>query len=347
MSNDIKTTNSFCMKESEITKALEIALEKNGKRTTYKSRTGSLLFFNDNYISTIFAERFKIEYNRGAFESAFSIVTNGVGNEASKINSLTSSSLLSLLFFYPLFGNENQDLYIEISINGIKYRFVEAFYEVRNKVVGYPSCIDVVLKSTDGTLLFLESKFTEFLDDRKKSKSYGSSYFDLYKSIKSYLEEGGLTVNKGADGSLVIESSAETYIEGIKQNISHLIGLVKGPQDVIDGSYDADYLNRYKLAYETAKKTNRLFYGTILFNSCSIVPEAQKYYNQYVELYENIIGKNSNNIIREIFSWCKLAKDFSITVYEKPITYQELFSWNPTYMEVLSHEIKYFYGFID
>ena len=96
---------------------------------------------------------------RGLFESA----TSGDGNEKSRILTLHSSSLLAFLCFNGVANHP-------ITIDGIVYD--EVMFEVKNDVIdaslGKPSNIDVLLMGDNRKkLLFLESKFTEYLSGGK------------------------------------------------------------------------------------------------------------------------------------------------------------------------------------
>lgn len=330
------------MKESNISKQLAEKMSEKPLFNTFRSRSGSILHFNENYISSLYAERFDIKENLEQFEKAFQIVTSGVGNEAAKINSLISSSLLSLLIFHKLFENESDEILLKLNLNGKKYTFNKALFEVRNRVIGYPSCVDIVLKGTDGTLLFLESKFTEYIDDINYSETYGVGYCPLYADIRDCLDNAGLTVETSEKALILRSTCSKRYIEGIKQSVSHLIGLVRGPQNVVDGPYDESYLEEYKTLYKQAPK---LIYVTILFDSSRILPEAGDAYTDYVNLYENTIGRNGDKIVSEIKKRFDPCSTSVIEVLPTPITYQELLNQNISYKENLSDKILNFYQF--
>ena len=103
------------------------------------------------------------ESARGLFEAA----TSGDGNEKSRILTLHSSSLLAFLCFNGVANHP-------ITIDGIVYD--EVMFEVKNDVIdaslGKPSNIDVLLMGDNRKkLLFLESKFTEYLSGGKVTLS--------------------------------------------------------------------------------------------------------------------------------------------------------------------------------
>lgn len=327
------------MKESKISRALAKELVSNSGIKTFESKSHSLLLFNENYISSLFSERFDVGADYEQFEQAFRIVTNGVGNEIAKINSVISSSLLSLLVLYKLFNNKSDNISLHLKLNNQDYIFTQALFEVRNKVIGYPSCVDVVLKATDGTLLFLESKFTEYLDSRKPSEKYGSGYCRLYNNLKEVFKTADLSVKTDDDALVIDANGGEKYIEGIKQSISHLIGLVQGPQQSNDETYE-DVYKEYLPLYQSAP---RLIYGTVLFDPSKILPESAVAFNDYIHLYEKAIGNNGERIVSEIKAQFKSEYNPVIEVLRTPITYQQILKDNETYKKKIPDRILEFY----
>ena len=67
-----------------------------------RTSSGNLFFPNESYAND-YVDLFCLHDRKDRFIEAFKIVTHGVGSEVLKVNSLISSSLLSLLTFYPLF----------------------------------------------------------------------------------------------------------------------------------------------------------------------------------------------------------------------------------------------------
>lgn len=314
-----------------------------------KNNLRSRLIVEENWYASPFKKRFGITDNdKERFDEAFGIVISGVGGELTKINSAISSSLLSLLFFYKLF-KLSDDSTLCIKIGGKEYNKV--FFEVRNKCVGFPSCVDVVLQSTkEKTLLFLESKFTEYIGGVSNAETYGKSYFDLYNDniIKGLLENQGIEIDKSSKGELVLKckNGERKYIEGIKQSICHLIGLVQGPQKVKEensGPYYDEYIE-YQNAFKDAET---LIYGTILFDPNIILGEEIDKYNEYRHLYSHIIGKNGSEILQAIKAWKKLKEEDinKIKVLPTPLTYQDIIKENPDYLSMLPNPIKEYYGF--
>lgn len=299
-----------------------------------KSTSGVPLFFEESMLSDMFAAKFDID-DVELFNAAFQIVTSGVGDEIRKINSVASSALLSLLIFYPLFVKGQKS--ISFDINGQKVVFDKSFFEVRNMVVRRPSCVDVVLQSKDGrTLLFLESKLSEFIDSTTCKAKYGKSYYPLYDALSKKGLIGSIKPVE-SNNKMMLLSDKECYIEGIKQSISHLIGILRGPKLESDLGYPKEYLDEYLKAYRDAES---VIYGTMLYNPNSLCVGIDKY-DDYVELYSDIIGKNGDEIVNQILSW-KNIRDFrkKVVVLKQPLTYHTI---SEDYLSQLSKSIRNFY----
>lgn len=316
------------------------------------------MFFPKDYISEKYINLFGIT-DRRSFVQAFDIVAYGQGSEIAKINSLQSSSLLSLLVFHPLFNGSA----CPIVIDGTKYN--RCFFEIKNNVIRLPSCIDVVLWSEEEKkLLFLESKFTEY-NALEKKQSYGIGYLDLYRDLQQnqvfypYLsvaenaEKHNDSDNAEVAKKMEIISADDNkkYIEGIKQSISHLIGIVRGPYCHTNEAYPKSYLEDYVNVYQQA---NELIYGTILFDPHQFDPHDElkesENFDNYFRLYRDIIGRKGNLIVDLIRSWCSnkysvYDKEKKITVLSDPLTYQNVAHHSPSYFESLPSQVLDFYGF--
>lgn len=309
-------------------------------------------FFDSTILARKYAKLFGINPDKNWIE-AFRIVTEGQGGEISKINSLISSSLLSLLVFHKLFNNANSNISIKIPDDAVRnYRFNRCFYEIRNKVITSPSCVDVVLYSeNDNILLFLESKFTEYFSVHKK-KDYGQGYISLYKDYLQNALSGYIEIEDELNGEkrLLLKSSDKKpiYIEGIKQTISHLIGLVRGPYEGGGGYYPEPYYTEYNKIFKDPEV--KLYYGTILYDPTRIMPKCDQYVS-FNSLYQNIIAGHASEILKGICDWNdKINKDAnseskskSITILKSPITYQSLFE-NGINDSLLTNEVKDFYS---
>ena len=121
-----------------------------------------------------------------------------------------------------------------------------------------------------------------------------------------------------SDGKIIFDGSkikfkegGKAYFEGIKQSISHLIGLVQGPSLSRKGVYyPEEYLQAYQNCYKSAKT---IYYATIILNPLMIGVHAGNddfnKYEGYVKLYSDIIGKHGGKILECIRNWPKLKKD--------------------------------------
>lgn len=315
-------------------KTIADALAKNIERPNSPTSKGGVpLFFEEINYSDKYAELFGIEKSE-LFNRAFKSVTEGVGGEINKINSVESSALLGLLAFFPLYSKQCA---LTISLPELgKVTFNRCFYEVRNKVIGFPSCVDVALQSEDGKiLLYLESKLSEY-EEIDTEMSYGISYHELYKNLTDMLNAVSFkeSVNDKED-EMVLKSDNAVYIEGIKQTISHLIGLVKGPQHKMDAFYDSI---EYEKAYSDAET---LVYGTILFNPNAIGIDSNSF-ESYKCLYENF-AKAKDSILVAIRKWAnKSDRNKNIIILPEVQTYQCFFPQE--YLSNLSEKVRKFYA---
>ena len=155
--------------------------------------------------------------NEELFKDKFYMTVSGSGDEGSgeqnaKILEAHSSSLLSLLFFYNVDKKG-----ITIKCNDEDIHFNKSYFEFKNKVIEYPSNMDVVLLSEkDNVILFLESKFTEYLSISNKSKAISSSYLNekyrskvIYNALKDkYNVEIAEDKSKN---EFIIQSNTMTY----------------------------------------------------------------------------------------------------------------------------------------
>ncbi len=305
-----------------------------------RSKSGSELLFGSDSFAALFIERFGITAeNKEAFNAAFRDVTEGGGNEITKINSVNSSALLQLLVFYKLYSRKVGQ-HLSMTIKGETIYFDKAFFEVRNNVIGRPSCVDVALVSNDGgTILFLESKLTEMFEGSTLENEYGKSYKSLYwrTAIEEALKDGGIKVDADATNLILSSEDNLQYLEGIKQTISHLIGLVRGPQGTDDQ-------REYQEAYENAK---RLIYSPILYDTRTILNEDYDESSKFAVLYNTVIGKNCTHILETIKIWvmrkgykCE-GSNKKIEICPSVLTYQNIMKENPSWLD---EKVKTYYG---
>lgn len=321
-----------------ISKHIVARLNENANHAGISLANNKYLFSTEDGCCSIkLAEIFHIPDTQ-RFCRAFSAVTNGVGNEIRKINNIKSSSLLSLLVFHQLFDNDSDDTFLKLTLNGHEYEFRRCFFEVKNRVIRFPSSVDIVLVATDGTLLFLEAKFLEPLDHARKSKQYGKSYLELYKSLEPYFSKSGLSIKYDNERpSIEFDNGNCGYIEGIKQAISHLIGITRGYKDG-HTSNQVEYIKAYN-------DSSLLIFGTLLFDTEAIINSRDdaSVCRDYSNLYTNTFGKFGNQLLSIINDKFQSSESKIIKVLNTPLTYQEVLHKNPQYD--LPAPIKILYKF--
>ena len=167
------------------------------------------------------------------------------------------------------------------------------------------------MKNKDGDILFIESKFTEYLD--KESPNIKIAYFDTYKKLlplipnrplqlvfpKIFKEDGvemvGFTIQPTSKSKIY----NQLYLSGIKQCISHLIGIANGPVDPEEKCW-------------VGIDVKKIQFATI----CYRIPSDQ--FNAYRSFYAKTIGQFNEPSIKNFFQ-------NRVSVIEKILTYQEIF----------------------
>lgn len=190
------------------------------------------------------AELFGIRH-RDLFKEKFAQSCGGDGQERERIAVLHSSALCALLFFY----NVSEENPYRMEIEGETYTFTFSRFEYQNIVIKdrKPSNVDVVLIGTGSSgkpaVLFLESKFSEYYEGTGKRLEVATAYLDdrygnvLYR--KSSLEKMGLDrITREGDETFTLCSKETCYLEGLKQMISHYIG-IRNLCEKPDGREDA------------------------------------------------------------------------------------------------------------
>lgn len=171
--------------------------------------------------------------DKDLFRQKFKQSISGNGQELKRIATVHSSSLCALLFFYNV-STENP---YTMEIEGEEYIFTYSRFEYQNKVIEgrNPSNMDVVLvgkqKNTElPVVLFLESKFSEYFERLEKQLEISTEYLKNNYSEPIYrsncMEEMGLHITERPDDkNFLLVSDKICYIEGIKQIISHYVGV--------------------------------------------------------------------------------------------------------------------------
>ena len=263
------------------------------------------------------------------WDTYFKEATSGNGNEINRIMTLHSSALLPLLCFSQVSSRR------PLCIDGIKY--TEVFFEVKNHVFYSPSNVDVVLKSAHGDLLFLESKFTEYLEvERPKIKE---SYFEFYHHILTkyssfpivmqypcvWEENGKRHIGFTIKTTYRDSKDSLAYCAGIKQCFSHLIGIAKVPSNSNSDCW-------------RGSERGKLTFSTILYRFGG---EPFKIYQQ---LYEDMIGKLSPEDIGQALNGdCNNSNIERLHILKSVLTYQELFATDEN-IDFLNEKVKSYYN---
>lgn len=236
------------------------------------------------------------------------------GREISRIMTMHSSALLSLLFFHAV-SEENP---LCIQIDGESYSFTKAVFEVQNKCLegGNPSSIDVMLVDHQAkVVLLLESKLSEYLTCGKK-KDINIKYKNQYPDVMKFGEISKHVNIHEENNSLTIQGidSPNHYCEGLKQMLCHFFGAMNFKE-----SKDEKHkgLTDYKVLL-----------GTVLLDLSSI---NKKKFNTYKSDY-NELAKYLNDLHKDV------------QVLDEVITYQNLYKEAKGNGYHISDKIVNYYG---
>lgn len=295
---------------------------KNIKKTDEENIYKSLI--------NIFQPRTK-DFKNKLHDSCF-----GDGNEYEKIMRLHSSSLCALLIFCEI----SEDNKLSLTLNNQKYSFFNVLFEYKNMVISNPSNVDVVLigrnESTNkDTILFLESKFSEYLKINNSFKSLGQYYLKKNPEIynDSFLNEIGIeiikdngepmTFKRKKNGKITnyfglqTKDNSATYIDGLKQMISHYIGI---RNFITQPLYD----ERKDVFKNINIKESEIILGEILFDfNFDNAKNCFKAYSDYYRKLANQLNTLSNDIfvLKDLIKYSDILKDKNYCISEKVKTY--------------------------
>lgn len=277
---------------------------------SFKSQNGEDEF---GTLKRIFGIR---ESARGLFEAA----TGGNGNEKQKILTLHSSSLLAFLCFNDV---ANHPIIID-KIDETAYN--EVMFEVKNNVINNSpgkSNIDVLLMGENRKkLLFLESKFTEYLSGGKVTLSphrYEEFYSMLTEKNNFRFSAGYLPVNSKTDKSqktqysLYTDKETSLFLEGIKQAFSHLLGIATGPAKK-QTKGNEDYTR------SLLENADEIKFASIVFN-CD-----NKKFDDYKILYESVF--ENSDLIKDTIKDVLKKRELKLTIISELLEYQDVFQKN-------------------
>lgn len=267
-------------------------------------------------IPKILQKTFGIE-NKVLFKTKYKEAISGGGQEWKRITTLHSSSLLALLCFYSVSKER------PLSIGD--YIFNESFFEVKTVVKdSHKSNMDIVLRGVnketgEKTVLFLESKFTEYLTCSKKNNISIDAYYDKYNELSLFDKPIKNILFGKNDKGIFIEAENPKkfpiYCEGIKQLLSHYIGV-------------NNYVTKKSAEHETFKYADneKILLGEIVFDFKEPIRKSSDKLNNYKQVYSELakrINEHQNQI----------------EILNKVMTYQEIFTDN----FIKEENIKQFY----
>ena len=318
-------------------------MENNSDRLDRSAQKKSLYkFFKGNAFLTSGNVQLKSNYSRGKespwslafaghcvkdvfkiddpmFCSKFVQAISGDGQEANKIMTLHSSSLASLLVFYSV----SKDNPIYVMVDGKEEKFTESLFEVKNEVSdgsGNFSNVDVVLRG-DNCILYLESKFSEYLGSGPVEVKKVDYYNTIYERLSDTLKDAGVhLMTKDGKRFLEREDKAAFYNEGLKQMISHFLGVTT---EITTGRLNA-----------SGKK---IALGEVLFNFGDKVPICAKKYESYKKAYD---------ILKKGLVGCAKEDDTNLIINDLT-TYQCILGSesNHQFLRNLPESIREFYRF--
>ena len=237
------------------------------------------------------------------FDQKYAMAISGDGQEYRRISTLHSSSLVALLCFYSV----SEDHPLTMDIDDQTVEFSSSLFEQKS-LIGkdaagreHYSNMDVVLfgNNTHGesVILFLESKFSEYLSHGKYDQ-ISSVYNNVYKKLTAEGQpiDGLEIVHKRKTWSIsAAQGCLQQYCQGIKQMISHYLGIKNG------------------FIEDKGKEYDHIYLGEILFKFPECMDKGHKSYDSYVGLYKQLARK-----LNRIYSEPKFK------MLESSLTYQDL-----------------------
>lgn len=247
------------------------------------------------------------------FADKYLQATSGDGQEARRIRTLHSSSLLCLLCFYGV----SEERPLNLIVEGRQVRFTSSQFEVKNPVgtdetgKEHNSNMDVVLYGKDSqngkkVILFLESKFSEYLTWGKYNGISNYVYQKIYAQLEEsgFLERMGLKYeecpdNPGHSDLDSVKGKTMHYAGGIKQMVSHFLGV----KNAAAGKQYEDY---------------DIYLGEILIKFPDSIEDAQRKFNDYEGLYKtlaeglNQLSEDKFKVLGQCMTYQEVFKDYNL-----------------------------------
>ena len=257
------------------------------------------------------------------FNQKYIMAISGDGQEVKRISTLHSSSLAALLLLYSI--SETKEL--KCKLDNKEYTFHNSYFEVKTNVKGkHFSNMDVVLigKNSDDkdVILFLESKFSEYLNTGMCDNISLDAYKDKYKELglmgDNAIQGLHFEFGKGKDNVECLQIKSDTtpqYCSGIKQMISHYMGVINF---IEQGKNALDPKQKSHLD-EIVDLRNRagIILGEVLFDFGDTVDEGASKLSRYSTIYNKlatILNKHTSKlyILPTILTYQELLKDFKL-----------------------------------
>ena len=283
-------------------------------KVKYKEREGVVL----NKLKEVF------DIKSDSFKKKFEMAISGDGQEVKRISTLHSSSLAALLLLYSV----SKDKPLECVLNGKKYTFTDSYFEVKTNVKdSHFSNMDVVLvgKNSEGqnVIFFLESKFSEYFNTGICNDISLDAYQKEYTKLGLVNEAiSGVHFVEGTGNNnepcLQIKSDTPQYCGGIKQMISHYIGvsnfIEEGKSALDSNQEEMPFFNKLdELRYKGAE----ILLGEVLFDFSDKVSKGKTKLANYSSIYKKLAtilnGHTSKlYVLPEILTYQELLKGFEL-----------------------------------
>ena len=236
-----------------------------------------------------------------------------------------------LLFFYDIEKNS-----IKIDLGNENVKFNKAFFEVQYTVIKKPSNVDIVLISEDKKyILFLESKFAEYYIDNglyhiseqylnhKLSKNiYTNEVMKKFNFFIKTDEKNEILKTKDDNGYITfsvdsknnVQKRCKSYIGGIKQLISHYIGInnfLSKKERIIEKEIENE--KESLLIPNDAK----IYLGEIVFdfpNNTDMNAYLKDYEDKYKILIEILNANKNINFLPEILHYSDFKDRLNTTI---------------------------------
>lgn len=260
-----------------------------------------------------------------SFKKKYEMAISGDGQEVKRISTLHSSSLAALLLLYSV-SKANS---LKCKLDGKNYKFDNCYFEVKTNVKdSHFSNMDVVLvgKNSEGrdVLFFLESKFSEYLNTGMCNNISLDAYKDKYKELgllgDNAIPELLFTEGEGKDNIEYLQIKSSTrepqYCSGIKQMISHYIGLtnfVEKGEEALDPKQKSHLDEIVTLRNKGAV----IILGEVLFAFGDTVDKRASKRSRYSTMYKRLATILNNHtsklyILPEILTYQELLKCFNL-----------------------------------